>query len=127
MKKVMLALAILVFALPLSLQAAPQGGFVQNSAQGAGGFSGPGINVSSVEQARSMRDDSPVILRGNIVQHLGKDKYLFRDGTGTIRVEIDHDKWGGLTISPQDQVELHGEVDKDWNSIEIDVDRVVKL
>jgi len=101
-----------------------QGGF-QAAPAASGGFSGPGIAVSTVEQARSMRDDAHVVLRGNITQHLGKDKYLFKDQTGTITVEIDHDKWDGQTVTPATVVELRGEVDKDWNSVEIDVDRVI--
>ena len=74
-----------------------------------------------------MRDDAPVTLRGNIVKHLGKDKYLFQDSSGTIQVEIDDDKWQGQTIGPNDTVELHGEIDRDFNSVEVEVDRVVKL
>ena len=42
-------------------------------------------------------------------------------------MEIDNDKWAGQSISPADKVEIHGEVDKDWNSVEIDVDQVKKL
>ncbi|MDR1311942.1 MAG: NirD/YgiW/YdeI family stress tolerance protein, partial [Burkholderiaceae bacterium] len=53
-----------------------------------GGFAGPGPSVVTVEQSKSMPDDSHVTLHGNIVQHLGKDKYLFRDATGSITVEI---------------------------------------
>lgn len=103
-------------------QAAEGGGFTGNK----GGFTGPGPAVVSVEQARGMRDDAKVHLSGNIIQHLGKDKYLFRDASGTIHVEIDHDKWGGQSVGPEDLVEIYGEVDKDWNSVEIDVDRIVK-
>lgn len=115
----------LLFVLALGCASLAFGaGFTQT--QGPGGFSGPGPAISTVEQAKSMRDDAHVALRGTIVQHLGKDKYQFRDATGTITVEIDDDKWNGQTVGPQDTVELHGEVDKDWNSVEIDVDRVVK-
>ena len=73
----------------------------------------------------TLRDDSYALLRGNITQHLGKDKYLFKDATGYIHVEIDQDRWGGQTVTPQDIVEIHGEIDKDWNSVEIDVDRII--
>ncbi|MDR2461479.1 MAG: YgiW/YdeI family stress tolerance OB fold protein [Deltaproteobacteria bacterium] len=89
-----------------------------------GGFQGPGLDVSTVEQALRMSDDSAVILRGNIIQHLGKDNYLFQDGTGSITVDIDDDKWRGVTVKPENLVEIQGEVDKDWNSIEIDVHRI---
>ncbi len=97
------------------------------SAAARGGYTGPGQAVTTVEEAKKMRDDAAVTLRGVLERHLGKDKYLFRDATGTITVEIDHDKWGGQSIGAADQVELRGEVDKDWNSVEIDVDRVIKL
>jgi uncharacterized protein YdeI (BOF family) len=33
----------------------------------------------------------------------------------------------GQTISATDRVELFGEVDKDWNSLKIDVKRIRKL
>lgn len=121
--------ATLLLALTLGVTSAAfaaQGGFQPAPQAAGGGFSGPGIAPVTVQQAKSMRDDAPVVLRGNILQHLGKDKYLFKDATGTIHVEIDNDKWGGVTATPNDIVELHGEVDKDWNSVEIDVDRVVK-
>lgn len=115
------ALMILIYT--VSASAAAQGGFSQPA---QGGYAGPGPDFATVQQAGKMRDDSHVSLRGNIIQHLGKDKYLFRDATGDITIEIDHDKWGGQNIGPEDAVEIYGEVDKDWNSVEIDVDRVVK-
>ena len=91
------------------------------------GYTGPGgPALATVALAKEMRDDTYVTLRGTIIQHIGKDKYLFKDNTGTITIEIDHDKWGGQTIGPEDTVEIYGEVDKEWISVEIDVDRVVK-
>ncbi len=107
--------------------AADQGGFAPAVNATAGGFTGPGPAVTSAKEAATMRDDSHITLRGNIVQHLGKDKYLFQDASGTIRVDIDGDVWGGQTITPADTVEIAGEVDKDWNSVEIEVDRIVKV
>lgn len=91
-----------------------------------GGFMGPSISKTTVEKVKTSKDDMPVVLEGNIIQHLGKDKYLFRDQTGDITIEIDNDDWKGVTVTPKDSVTIYGEVDKDWNSIEIDVDSVVK-
>lgn len=128
MKKIVIMLScvmILTTGYAAHVSASPaQGGF-QSAQIASGGFSGPGIVVSTVEQAKSMRDDAPVVLRGNIMRHLGKDKYLFKDQTGTITVEIDNDKWNGQNVNPGTTVELRGEVDKDWNSVEVDVDRVL--
>lgn len=108
--------------------AADKGGF-SPAPQMSGGFSGPGPALTTAADAATMRDDTPVVLRGNIVRHLGKDKYLFKDASGTIRVEIDRDKWQGQTITPGDLVEIQGEVDKDWNSVEVEVHgiRIIKI
>ncbi len=95
------------------------------SSGAAGGFVGPGPAVIGAAQVKEMRDDANVTLRGNIVQHLGGDDYLFRDATGTVQVEIDHDKWNGRKVTPTDVVVLHGEVDKDLFSVSVDVEQVV--
>ncbi len=91
-----------------------------------GGFAGPGIAVSLAKQAESLRDDTPVILRGRITRSLGGEKYLFTDTSGSVILDIDDSIWNGQRITPDDPVEIHGEVDKDWGSVEIDVDRIVK-
>ena len=102
-------------------------GFTQAPTESRGGFHGPGRTPITAKEAATLRDDTPVVLRGNIVQHLGGDKYLFKDVSGTIRLDIDNDEWHGQTITPGDTVEIHGEVDKDWNSVEIEVNRISKV
>ena len=44
-----------------------------------------------------------------------------------LTVEIDDDKWGGVNTGTQDKLELVGEVEKKYNSTELDVDSVRKL
>lgn len=109
--------------------AAEQGGFSDPSTTKSqtGGFVGPDGSVTTVEAAKSMRDDTWVTLRGNIVERISDDLYLFKDNTGTINVDIDHKRWNGVTVTPQDKVEIRGEVDKDWNSVEIDVKQISKF
>ena len=109
--------------------AAQQGGFsgpTATQSQG-GGFVGPNGSNTTVESAKSMRDDAWVTLRGNIVERISDDLYLFKDATGTVNVDIDHKRWNGVTVTPQDLVEIQGEVDKDWNSVEIDVKQITKV
>ncbi len=104
--------------------------FAANQSQAmnqSGGFTGPGGGTTTVESAKSMRDDAWVTLRGNIVERLSDDVYTFKDASGTINVDIDHKRWNGVTVGPQDLVEIQGEVDKDWNSVEIDVKQVTKV
>ena len=58
-----------------------------------GGFTGPGLSVSTVAEANKMSDDQPVVLVGQIQQSLGDEKYLFKDASGTITIEIDDEDW----------------------------------
>lgn len=81
-----------------------------------GGFVGPQANVEvvTVAQVKKMSDDSKVVLKGNIVSSLGGEHYIFKDATGSIDVEIEKNRWHGLTVTPNDEVRLMGELDKHW-------------
>ncbi|AGJ89104.1 TIGR00156 family protein [Raoultella ornithinolytica] len=133
MKK-MAAMTAIVALISMPVLAAEQGGFngpgatqtSQTSTQ-KGGFIGPSGSVTTVENAKSLRDDTWVTLRGKIVQRISDDLYKFQDASGTVNVDIDHKRWNGLTVTPQDTVEIQGEVDKDWNSVEIDVKQITKV
>lgn len=126
MKKVLFGMTVIASLLIFTVSTAfAKTGFSETKKDG--GFSGPGLEVITVEQAKTMRDDSRVVLQGMIVQHMGGEKYLFKDETGSVVVEIDDEDWGGLNITPDDVVELYGKVDKDWNSIEIDIKRLKKI
>lgn len=111
--------------------AANQGGFSGPSSTTTtsqnGGFVGPNGTVTTSANAKSMRDDAWVTLRGNIIERISDDLYIFKDASGTVNVDIDHKRWNGQTITPQDVVEIQGEVDKDWNSVEIDVKQIRKV
>lgn len=96
-------------------------------AMGPGGFSGSNDEVVTVTQIKEMRDDTPVVLQGYIVQRLGDEKYLFKDSADSITVEIDDDNWRGITITPQDTVKLYGEVDRGLWSTEVDVNYIEKI
>ncbi|MXP57128.1 YgiW/YdeI family stress tolerance OB fold protein [Pantoea sp. Taur] len=125
MKKSLIALALGVVSFGALAQ---QGGFVspQQPAAGynQGGFKGPAPGMVSAAQAKTLRDDSWVVLEGNIVRMISHELYEFRDASGSVNVEIDDKDWMGQNITPNDKVRLEGEVDKDWNSVEIDVKTV---
>ena len=133
MKKIA-AMTAIVALVSMPVLAAEQGGFtgpssttqVSSTAQ-AGGFTGPSGAVTTVANAKSLRDDTWVTLRGKIVERISDDLYKFQDASGMINVDIDHKRWNGVTVGPQDTVEIQGEVDKDWNSVEIDVKQIRKI
>lgn len=96
-------------------------------AAGNGGYTGPAANngnTLTVAEIQGLNDDAVVVLQGNITQNLGDDIYVFTDGTGTVNVEIDADDWNGQNIGPNDLVIVKGEIDKNGNVVEIDVDEV---
>ncbi|WP_237361980.1 YgiW/YdeI family stress tolerance OB fold protein [Vibrio marisflavi] len=97
----------------------------QNNNQG-GGFTGPSADtvITTAKAAQSASDDANVQLTGYITQSLGDENYMFKDSSGTIQVDIDHDKWNGVHATPETKVILKGEVDKDWTSRTIDVKQV---
>lgn len=74
----------------------------------AGGFTGPSGAVTTVANAKSLRDDTWVTLRGKIVERISDDLYKFQDASGVINVDIDHKRWNGVTVGPQDTVEIQG-------------------
>lgn len=102
-------------------------------------FAGPGnmannnmnnnmVEVMTVEQVRAAGDNTPVVMQGYLLRQNGENSYVFQDTTGTINMEIDAEDWGGLTVSPNDFVEIWGEVDKNGMSmIEVDVSAIKKL
>ncbi|MGQ7959846.1 NirD/YgiW/YdeI family stress tolerance protein [Pseudomonas sp. SP16.1] len=92
----------------------------------ATGYTGPGVTpqVTSVSAALEAGDDTQVVLEGQIVKRLQDELYEFKDASGTIQVEIDDEDWPNQNVSETAKVRLSGEVDKDFNGREIDVDRV---
>lgn len=126
MKKIA-AMTAIIALVSMPVLAAGQGGFTGPSTTTttqAGGFTGPSGAVTTVANAKSLRDDTWVTLRGKIVERISDDLYKFQDASGVINVDIDHKRWNGVTVGPQDTVEIQGEVDKDWNSVEIDVKQI---
>lgn len=102
--------APVAFALPA--QAGPM-----DKAPKAGGFSGPvsGAQADTVAKALTLGDDAPVVLTGNIVSQVAgkKDKFIFKDATGEVRMEIDRKVFAGQSVTPENTVRIIGKVDKD--------------
>ncbi|GKW03530.1 YgiW/YdeI family stress tolerance OB fold protein [Pectobacterium odoriferum] len=131
MKKAAALLAITALVSAPVFAAQNGGGFVnpETPAVGThkGGFIDQQSSLTTVDKAKELRDDSWVTLSGNIEKRIGDENYLFRDATGTMEVEIDHKRWNGQMVSPTDKVEIQGELDKDFNSVELDVKQIRKL
>ncbi|MBQ8250908.1 MAG: NirD/YgiW/YdeI family stress tolerance protein [Alphaproteobacteria bacterium] len=118
-----------LLAISVAFSGVAVAGFQANSpvTHSKGGFKGPSAGITTVAEALKAKDDSLVVLTGKIEKETAKEKYLFRDSTGAITVEIDNDDWHGQDVTPADTVVIHGEVDKEiMHAPEIDVDKIVK-
>ncbi|HBB8469725.1 TPA: YgiW/YdeI family stress tolerance OB fold protein [Escherichia coli] len=113
MKKVLIAALFSCVSFGVFAQ---QGGFLGSEAE----------RSTTVVQAKEQKDEAWVILKGHIVKKLGDDRYEFRDSSGTIVTDIDESVWAGQNVSPEDKVIIEGELDKDLNSVELDV-KTLKL
>ncbi len=115
-------LALLVFGLSIALT----GNSLAKNMKG--GFNGPGIKASTVKEAHNMGDGAPVKLKGKIEKSLGNEKYQFNDGNDMIVIEIDDDEWEGIVVTPDNIIEIYGEIDKNLMSTpEVDVERIVVI
>lgn len=85
----------------------------------------PTSYASVAEILKNPVDDIRVTLQGTLVSKVGHEKYLFSDGTGQIRVEIDDDKFPRTRVDEKTRVTIEGEVEKDLlQSPQIDAKRV---
>ena len=80
-----------------------------------------------VSEAKTLPRNSWVVLTGHIVSSLRGEYYLFRDSSGEITVEIEHEVWRGLSASPSDAVEISGEIEIERGQVSIDVKAIRKI
>ena len=86
-----------------------------------------GPTIMDIIDVKDLADDTPVVIQGNIIQKIDKDKYLFRDNTDEIIVEINDKAWNKVDVRTEDTVQLVGETDKDFSETKIEVDQVIKV
>lgn len=83
-----------------------------------GGFHGPvsGAKAETAAGAKNLSDNSPVVLVGNIVSKVAgsKKKYMFRDSSGEIILEISPKIFKGMDVTPANTVRVSGKVDQDF-------------
>ncbi|OOR98237.1 hypothetical protein B0187_09100 [Haemophilus paracuniculus] len=83
--------------------------------------------VATVVQALTAADDAQMSLKGKITRQLDKDEFMFQDGTGEIKIEIDDKVWQGQNVTPNDVIIIFGKVDKNtFGKSDFDVYRVEK-
>lgn len=92
-------------------------------------YVGPSTTTNYKNVAEILKDpvdDTVVVLSGHLLRKVGKEKYIFSDGSGEIRVEVDAKYLPATPISDKTKVQITGEVEKEFmSSPEIDVKGLV--
>ena len=127
MKKLLTITAIALSSVAVYNNAMAQGFNDGNNQVIQQGFVDESVIVKTVDDALNANDDTPVRLDGQIVKQIGKNDFLFKDASGKeIQIEVSKKAWNGETIAPQDNIQIIGKVDKEWNKTDIDVKQVIK-
>lgn len=73
-------------------------------------------------------DDQMVTMVGNVVRQVGREKFLFRDASGEIRIEVDNEVMPPQPFDDKTKVKITGDAEKDFlRSVEIDVTWMKRL
>ena len=91
------------------------------------GFDGPGATPKevTVDSISDMKDDTKVIIKGYLVKQINEEHYLFKDDTGNVEVDIEDQVFRGANVTPETQIRLRGEVDKDlFKTATLDVEHL---
>lgn len=81
----------------------------------------PMLGFTNVEQAKTLPDETWVVLEGRLNQHRGYERHEFHDDSGSIYVDIPKRNWKGQVAAPADRVFIEGEVNRNREYVVIDV------
>ncbi|HFL1898469.1 TPA: YdeI family stress tolerance OB fold protein [Salmonella enterica] len=80
----------------------------------------------TIEQAKALHDGATVSLRGNLIDHKGDDRYVFRDKSGEINVIIPSAVFDGREVQPDQMININGSLDKKAKEPLVRVNRLQK-
>lgn len=94
-------------------------------------YVGPGQTQTYTTVSQILKnpvDDQAFNLKGKITAKLGHERYTFTDKTGSIRAEIDDDRFMGVQVGPDTPIEVWGKVDTSRTKpVKIDVKRLTVI
>lgn len=79
-------------------------------------------NDMHVSDALNARDNTQATLTGTLGKSLGHERYEFSDDSGQMTVEIDDDITRHITLKSGQDVTLYGEIDREHDTNEFEVD-----
>ncbi|GAS73001.1 hypothetical protein NGUA41_01007 [Salmonella enterica] len=82
--------------------------------------------IMTVQQAKTMHDGATISLRGNLIEAQGRDKFIFRDKTGTINTLIPLAVFDGRTVKPDQMIRINGSLDAKMQPPVVRVNKIQK-
>jgi len=82
--------------------------------------------IMTVEFAKTLHDGATISLRGNLIEHIGDDRYLFRDKSGSIQMVIPAVVFDGREVKPDQMLSINGSLDKKMTPPIVRVDLLQK-
>lgn len=77
-----------------------------------------------IGDALAAPDDTKVVITGEVVQQIAGERFLLRDHSGSVTVEIDDDLLGEVKLAPSARLRIYGEVDRHDDVVVIDAETV---
>mgnify|MGYP003365528562 CR=1 FL=1 len=82
--------------------------------------------IMTVEFAKTLHDGATISLRGNLIEHIGDDRYVFRDKSGSIGMIIPTAVFDGREVKPDQMLSINGSLDKKMTPPIVRVDLLQK-
>lgn len=73
---------------------------------------GPAKSLSVAEILEAPQEDTVVSIEGTLTRKIDDEEYMFSDGTGEIKVEIDDEDLPAKTVDENTQLVITGEVER---------------
>lgn len=125
-KQLILTACIILGATAAHAQYSGPGGAPGSAGHHTPAAAGQVATVAAINAAP--QDDQRVTLEGVLVRKLDKEDYLFSDGTGEIKVEIDDKRFPTGEVNDKTRLRIEGEVDVSRDKpTKIDAKRVTVL
>ena len=78
-------------------------------------FVGGPSNMTTVKNLlETGKDDQLATLEGYLVEQVKHEKYIFRDDSGQMLVEIDDKVFQGQRVDPKTKIQIQGEFERDF-------------
>lgn len=90
------------------------------------GYRGTDDAENDHRTGETLHDGATVSLRGNLIDHKGDDRYVFRDKSGEINVIIPSAVFDGREVQPDQMININGSLDKKAKEPLVRVNRLQK-